>query len=96
MKSQPAASFNWAGISNKTSRAAGSLWPLQFATGSCYLFKVLMFRENLRPYNRDLGKGGEAEEGGGQTDVRMGELLWSAVCNGSLEGVLRLCTSFVK
>lgn len=55
-----------------------------------------MFRKNLRPYNRDLGRGSEAEEGGGQTDVRMGELLWSAVCYGSLEGVLRLCTSFVK
>ena len=83
------------GIANKTSRAAGSLWPLQFASGSCYLFKVLMFRKNLRPCNRDLGRGGEAEEGGGRTDVGMGEL-WSAVCYGTLEGILRLCTSFVK
>lgn len=54
-----------------------------------------MFRKNLRPCNRDLGRGGEAEEGGGQTDVGRGEL-WSAVCYGTLEGVLRLCTSFVK
>lgn len=54
-----------------------------------------MFRKNLRPCNRDLGRDGEAEEGGGQTNVRMGEL-WSAVCYGTLEGLLRLCTSFVK
>lgn len=40
---------------------------------------VLVFEKNLRPCHRNLGRGGEAEEAGGQTDGGMGELWWFTV-----------------